>query len=127
MTDRKDRTLGFIIWPIILILIALAILQGCALTRTADVSLAGQPPERLTGPIATQVEWLPPEAVAIRCAGIQATFGKFPTGAHGCTFSKDGKLITLVLPLGLHPLIDHELGHAHQLRNAEPVTHKEYR
>ena len=114
MTDR----LGFILWPVI------AILAGCALTRPVDVSLAGQPPARLTGPITTQVEWKSAEAVAARCAGLQASFGKFPTGGHGCTYAKPGGPITLVLPMDLHPLITHELGHAHQLRQGMEPDHK---
>ena len=114
MTDR----LGFYIWP------ALAILAGCAIMRHVDVSLAGQPPTRLTGPIVTQVEWKSAEAVAARCASLQASFGQFPTGAHGCAYAKDGGPITLVLPMDLHQLISHELGHAHQLRRGEPVDHK---
>jgi hypothetical protein len=117
MTDR----LGYLIWP------ALAILAGCALTRPVDVALAGQPPQRLTGDITTLVEWKSAEAVGIRCAQLQARFGQFPTGAHGCAYAEAGGPVTLVLPRDLHPLISHELGHAHQLKAGEPVTHKEYR
>jgi hypothetical protein len=114
MTDR----LGFILWP------ALAIFTGCALARPVDVALAGQPPERLTGDIVTLVEWKSAEAVGIRCAQLQARFGQFPTGAHGCAYAEAGGPITLVLPMDLHPLISHELGHAHQLAKGEPVNHK---
>lgn len=114
MTDR----LGFFIWP------ALAILTGCAITRNADLALAGQPPTRLTGPITTVVEWKSAEAVGLRCAAIQARVGQFPTGAHGCAYAEAGGPITLVLPMDLHPLISHELGHAHQLNLGEPVNHK---
>jgi hypothetical protein len=114
MTDR----LGFILWP------ALAILTGCALTRPVDVALAGQPPERLTGDIVTLVEWKSAEAVAVRCAQLQAISGQIPTGGHGCAYAQNGGPITLVLPRDLHPLISHELGHAHQLKAGEPVTHK---
>ena len=117
MTDR----LGFYIWP------ALAILTGCALTRPVDVALAGQPPQRLTGDITTLVEWKSAEAVAVRCAQLQAISGQLPTGGHGCAYAKDGGPITLVLPRDLHPLISHELGHAHQLAKGEPVTHREYK
>ena len=35
--------------------------------------------------------------------------------------------ITLVLPMDLHPLISHELGHAHQMAQGERPSHKEYR
>lgn len=114
MTDRT----GFYVWPVI------AILAGCALARPVDVSLAGQPPDRLTGPIVTLVEWKPAEAVAARCAVLQASSGKFPTGAHGCTYAQDNGPITMVLPMDLHPLISHELGHAHQLKNGKPPDHK---
>lgn len=117
MTDR----LGFILIPVIVVLV------GCALTRPVDVALAGQPPERLTGPIVTQVEWKSAEAVALRCASLQASFGQFPTGAHGCTYASKGGPITMVLPMDLHPLISHELGHAHQLRNGEAVSHKGFK
>ena len=127
MTNRKDRRLAFLIWPILAILLALAVLQGCAMTRPFDTALAGQPPARLTGPIVTQVEWKSPEDVAFRCAQLQAQSGQFPTGAHGCAYAQDYGPITLVLPYDLHPLISHELGHAHQLRLGEPVDHKEYR
>ena len=117
MTDR----LGFYIWPAILALV------GCAVMRPVDVSLAGQPPARLTGPITTQVEWKSAEAVAARCASLQASFGQFPTGAHGCAYAEPGGPITLVLPMDLHPLISHELGHAHQLAQGERPSHKGYR
>ena len=117
MTDR----LGFILWP------ALAILTGCAITRPIDVALAGQPPERFTGPITTQVEWKSAEAVAVRCAALQARFGQIPTGAHGCAYAEPGGPITLVLPMDLHPLISHELGHAHQMAQGERPSHKGYR
>jgi hypothetical protein len=117
MTDR----LGFILWP------ALAILTGCALTRPVDVALAGQPPERLTGDAVTLVEWRSAEAVAARCAVLQALHGQVPTGAHGCAYRNSEGLAVLVLPRDLHPLISHELGHVHQMRNGEPLTHKEYR
>ena len=113
MTDR----LGFILWP------ALAILAGCATMRTLDVTDNTQPPTP-PGPIITMVEWKTPEGVAIRCAQLQAAFGKFPAGGYGCAYAHPGQPITLVLPLGLHPLISHELGHAHQLRRGEPVDHK---
>jgi len=116
MTDR----LGFILWPTILAL------AGCAVMRPADVKLAGQPPERLTGPITTLVEWKSPEDVAFRCAALQVRFGNFPTGAHGCAYAQDNGPITLVLPYDLDPLISHELGHAHQLKAGEPVNHKDY-
>ena len=113
--------LGFYLIPVI------AILVGCAVMRPLDVALAGQPPARLTGPITTQVEWKSAEAVALRCASLQASFGQFPTGAHGCTYASKGGPITMVLPMDLHPLISHELGHAHQLRNGEAVSHKDYK
>ena len=29
--------------------------------------------------------------------------------------------------MSLHPLISHELGHAHQLKAGEPVNHKDYK
>jgi hypothetical protein len=117
MTDR----IGFVIWP------ALAILAGCAITRPFDVAIAGQPPAKFQGDITTVVEWKSAEAVAVRCAALQARFGQFPTGAHGCAYAEAGGPVTLVLPMDLHPLISHELGHAHQLAQGEPVTHKEYR
>ena len=117
MTDR----LGFFAWP------AIAILAGCAITRPFDVALGGQPPAKFQGPIVTLVEWKSAEAVAARCAQLQAKSGQFPTGAHGCAYAKNNGPITLVLPMDLHPLISHELGHAHQLAQGERPSHKGYR
>ena len=116
MTDR----LGFLIWPAVLALV------GCAVTGPIDAARATQPPARLTGPITTLVEWKSPEDVAFRCAALQARFGKLPLGSPGCAYAQDNGPITLVLPYDLDPLISHELGHAHQLKAGEPVTHKEY-
>ena len=106
---------------------AIFALTACAITRPVDVALAGQPPAKFQGDITTVVEWRSAEAAGLRCAALQARFGQFPTGAHGCAFAEPGGPITLVLPRDLHPLISHELGHAHQLAKGEPVNHKEYR
>lgn len=114
MTDR----LAFFVWP------ALAILAGCAITRPFDIAIAGQPPAKFSGPITTVVEWKSAEAVGLRCAALQARFRQIPTGAHGCAYAEAGGPITLVLPMDLHPLISHELGHAHQLQAGELVNHK---
>ena len=116
MTDR----LGFIIWPII----AGLVITACAMTRDIDTALAGSPPEHLRGDIVTLVDWRSAEAVALECARLQASFGKMPTGAHGCAYAHPGGKITLVLPRDLHPLITHELGHAHQLKMGLDVDHK---
>lgn len=117
MTDR----LGFILWP------ALAALTACAITRPAEMALISEPPSHLTGEITTQVEWLSSERVMLRCAAVQSGFGKLPLGGLGCTYANAGGPITLVLPYDLHPLVRHELGHAHQLKAGVPVTHEEYR
>lgn len=116
MTDR----LGFIIWPIIIALV----ITACATVRNIDTSLAGQPPAHLRGEIVTLVDWRSPSGVYARCAQLQASFGQFPSGAHGCAYAHPGGKITLVLPYDLHPLISHELGHAHQLRTGVPVDHR---
>jgi hypothetical protein len=112
---------------VLILAIAGLILCACVIARPVDVALAGQPPTRLTGDIVTLVEWKSAEAVAVRCAQLQAISGQLPTGGHGCAYAQNGGPITLVLPRDLHPLISHELGHAHQLAKGEPVTHKEYR
>jgi hypothetical protein len=109
---------------VLILVIAGLVLCACVITRPVDVALAGQPPARLAGPITTVVEWKSAEAVGVRCAAIQARFWQFPTGAHGCAYAEAGGPITLVLPMDLHPLISHELGHAHQLKAGEPVNHK---
>ena len=114
MTDR----LGFYIWP------AIALLAGCALTRPAEMAVLTQPPESLTGEVVTMVDWRTPEAVALKCAQVRASFGKLPLGGLGCTYAPPGGQITLVLPMDLHPLITHELGHAHQLRQGMAPDHK---
>lgn len=98
--------------------------SACAITRDADVALLGDPPDRLKGDIVTVVDWRSAEAVGWKCAKVQASFGKVPTGAHGCAYREPGGEITLVLPKDLHPLIVHEIAHAHQLRMNEPVNHK---
>lgn len=109
---------------VLILAIAGLVLHACVIARPIDVALAGQPPQRFTGPIVTQVEWKSAEAVAVRCAALQTRFGQFPTGAHGCAYAEAGGPVTLVLPMDLHPLISHELGHAHQLKAGEPVNHK---
>ena len=114
MTDR----LGFYIWP------ALAILAGCALTRPAEMAVLTQPPESLTGEVVTMVDWRTPEAVALKCAQVQASFGKLPLGGLGCTYARPGGQITMVLPMDLHPLITHEVGHALQMKRGETPNHK---
>jgi len=99
-------------------------ISACALTRDADVAFLGEPPDRLKGDIVTVVDWRSAEAVGWKCAEVQASFGQFPTGGHGCAYKEPGGQITLVLPRDLHPLIVHEIAHAHQIRMGEPVTHK---
>ena len=116
MTDHYGHFL-------ILCIAGLAI-HACTMTRDADLAILGEPPARLRGDIVTQVDWRDPAGVMWRCAAIQAEFMQIPTGGHGCAYAKPNGEITLVLPKDLHPLIVHEIAHAHQLRMGEPVNHK---
>lgn len=100
---------------------------ACSVTRDMDVAFLGNPPNRLKGDIVTVVDWRSAEAVGWKCAQVQASFGRFPTGAHGCAYREPGGPITLVLPKDLDPLIVHEIAHAHQLRMGEPVNHDGWR
>lgn len=100
---------------------------ACSTTRSADLKILGDPPAHLKGSITTQVEWLSTPQVAARCASLLLSFGYVPIPAYGCTYKQINGGITLVLPYDLHPLIVHELAHAHQIRLGEPVSHADWK
>lgn len=101
--------------------------SACSTLRSADLSIWGDPPKHLKGNITTKVEWLSTPQVAVRCAELLASFGHVPVPAHGCTYQMSQGEIVLVLPYNIHPLVVHELAHAHQFRLGERVSHQNWK
>jgi hypothetical protein len=97
---------------------------ACTTARSADLAIWGDPPQHLKGDIVTEVEWLSPSAVYVRCAQILMSFAQAPIPSHSCAYKTAGGKITLVLPNNLHPLIVHELAHAHQMAKSLTVDHE---
>ena len=119
MTDRKDRALGFILWPVIAVLILLAILQGCATVAKADAAFLGTPPEPLE-PGKHFVMTDTRAGAMLRCAKILG----FPVST--CTYRRAGdSTATVIIAIDeIGPVYRHELYHVQQDARGEPMNHK---
>ena len=126
MTDRKDRALGLIIWPILAIIAALLILQACATIAKADAKLLGEPAEPLASGQRYFVQAFDRATTARKCAAIRAEFGYIPIPTHACTYKRAGDTIpTIIISLDdMGPIHKHEVYHVRQADRGEPMDHK---
>lgn len=114
----KDKLLHILATPVLFGIPAYFLLTSCA--TMASLDYVQSPPREYVRPVTVMVEFVQPEAVALRC--IQRGV---PMLTNGCA---DDKLITIGLPVGeidgpYARRLAHELGHVNGWDSAhnEPI------